>query len=209
LADTKSITGSKCNAINLLLAKVGSSLLFKIMSIQIIKKQILISGYFWIVDLFFYCLNLLPSIFRFPIYKLTLQSIGSGCLIDSGVYIRYPWKFSIGNNSTINRKCSFYGSALFKDCQIKIGNNVAIGPECIFFAAGHDYLRINLPDTASSIIIEDNVWVGGRSIILPGVTISEGAVVGAGSVVTKNVPSWSVVVGNPARIIKKREIDSI
>jgi acetyltransferase-like isoleucine patch superfamily enzyme len=61
-----------------------------------------------------------------------------------------------------------------------------------------------LDDTAASVIIEDNVWIGGGSIILPGVTIGSGAVIGAGSIVIKSVPPFSVAVGNPARVIKAR-----
>lgn len=58
--------------------------------------------------------------------------------------------------------------------------------------------------TRTGIIIEDDVWIGANSVILPGVTIKKGAVVGAGSVVTKDVPSYAVVCGNPARVIKYR-----
>ena len=152
----------------------------------------------------FVVLDLLPSLLRYPVFMLLLKKFGQNCLLDYGVYIRYPWRFSIGKNSSINRKCSFYGSAFYTDCEIMIGDEVAIGPECVFFAAGHDYSKKNLPDTASSIIIKDHVWIGGRSIILAGVTIMEGAVIGAGSVVTRDVPAWTIVAGNPAKIIKQR-----
>jgi acetyltransferase-like isoleucine patch superfamily enzyme len=167
-------------------------------------KHFFISTYFWAISGLFLALDLLPSFLRYPVFTLLLKRLGQNCLLDYGIYIRYPWSFSIGKNSSINRKCSFYGSAFYTDCEIIIGDEVAIGPECVFFAAGHDYSKINLPDTASSIIIKDHVWIGGRSIILSGVTIMEGAVIGAGSVVTKDVPAWTIVAGNPAKIIKQR-----
>jgi acetyltransferase-like isoleucine patch superfamily enzyme len=63
-----------------------------------------------------------------------------------------------------------------------------------------------LIDIAETIRVEDHVWIGARAVILPGVTIGEGAVVGAGSIVSRNVPPWSIAVGNPAKVIKKREL---
>lgn len=90
--------------------------------------------------------------------------------------------------------------------EIAIGNHVAVAPEVCFLAAGHDHKQLNLPDTAASIVVGDYAWIGARSIILQSVTIGEGAVVAAGSVVTKDVPAYTVVGGCPARVIKEREI---
>jgi acetyltransferase-like isoleucine patch superfamily enzyme len=162
--------------------------------------------YFWIIQYIFIILDLTPSLLRYPFLKIFLKKVHFSSFIDYGVYIRYPWKFSIGRNSSINRKCAFYGSAFIDDSRIEIGNNVAIGPECVFFGAGHDYTDIKLKDISKTIIIKDHVWIGGRCIILPGVTIFEGAVIGAGSVVTKNVPAWSIFAGNPAKFIKTRVV---
>jgi len=93
-----------------------------------------------------------------------------------------------------------------KEAIIELGNNIRIGPEVKFFAAGHDYSYLDLPDTASKIEVKDNVWIGGSSIILPGVTIEEGVVVAAGSIVTKNLKSYTVYAGAPAKEMKKRMI---
>ncbi|KAA9383110.1 hypothetical protein [Neorhizobium galegae] len=80
------------------------------------------------------------------------------------------------------------------------------GPAVKLFAASHDYSRLDLPDTSASITIERFVWVGGGSIILPGVTIGEGAIIGAGSVVSRDIEPYTVNAGNPARFLKRRDI---
>lgn len=153
-------------------------------------------------------LDLLPHSLRNIIFHLTLKHFGKGSFIDYGTYIRFPFRVSIGDNVWINRNCNFYPSGLIKDAGIIIGNNVAIGPNLSIFCAAHDYRRLDLPDIAKSVRIGDNVWIGGHCIILPGIEIGEGAVVGAGSVVTKNVQPYEIVAGNPARRIKMREIQA-
>lgn len=107
----------------------------------------------------------------------------------------------------INRGCRFYASHYHKDVRIRIGDHVAVAPEVSFFAAGHDYRQLSLPDTAASITVGNYVWIGARSVILQGVTIGEGAVIAAGSVVTRDVPPYTVAAGVPARVIKKRELN--
>ncbi len=110
--------------------------------------------------------------------------------------------FVMGDNSVINAKCRLDNRG-----NIIIGNNVSISQEVIILTADHDF---NSPDFASRnkpVVIEDDVWIGTRGIILPGCTIGKGAVVAAGSVVTKDVPAFSVVAGIPARIIKTRNND--
>ena len=91
------------------------------------------------------------------------------------------------------------------------GDNVMMGPECLLFTRNHRIGSTEIPinkqgyDGLQPIIIGNDVWIGARVIILPGVQISDGAVIGAGSVVTYNVDSYDVVAGNPAKLIRKRE----
>ena len=151
--------------------------------------------------------DLLPQVVRNFVWRLRLGSFGQGSMVAYGTYFRYPKKTFIGNNVSINRNCSFYNSHHIKDTKIVIKDNVTIGPEVTFFVAGHDHSKIQLPDTASSITIENFVWIGGRSTICPGVTIREGAVIGAGAVVTKEIDSYVIVGGNPAKVIKKRVVE--
>ena len=84
-----------------------------------------------------------------------------------------------------------------------------MGQECKIFTANHQYkkdsLIIEQENIIKPVIIGSDVWIGARSIILPGVTIGEGSVIAAGSVVTKSVDKYSVVGGNPAKLIKYRE----
>ncbi len=163
--------------------------------------------YSWITSLAWSLMDILPQCLRKIIFKMTLESFsGRGTTIDYKTYIRYTSKVSIGAGTTINRGCRFYGSFHNKDVRIRIGDHVAVAPEVSFLAAGHDYTSLSLPDTAGSITVEDYAWIGARSVILQGVTVGEGAVVAAGTVVTKDVPPYSIVAGVPARVIKKREI---
>lgn len=154
-------------------------------------------------------LDLLPQLLRNIVFQVMLERFGGkGTTIDYKTYIRYPSKVSVGSGTTINRGCCFYASHYHKDVRIRIGNHVAVAPEVSFFAAGHDYTQLSLPDTAASITVGDHVWIGARSVILQGVTIGEGAVIAAGSVVTKDIPAYTVVAGVPARVIKKRELST-
>lgn len=90
-----------------------------------------------------------------------------------------------------------------------IEDNVIIGPNNCFFTSVHDYKDDYLPygfnDNVGIITIRENVWIGANTIIFPNVEIGEGAVIGAGSIVTKNVPSLAIVGGNPAKIINYRD----
>lgn len=113
---------------------------------------------------------------------------------------------------------SYVGSNVCFNCllaKVVIGNYTCIADDVLFITGNHktdvigEYIINNKKTESDSlldedIILEDDVWVGARVIILKGVTIHEGAIVGAGSVVTKDVPAYSIVGGNPAKVIKKR-----
>ena len=112
---------------------------------------------------------------------------------------------TIGSDSHIQPRCQFSG---YK-APIKIGSKVQIAPECAFYPYAHgiapDRLIKEQPlTTKGGIIIEDDVWLGYRTIVLDGVCIGQGAVIGAGSVVTQDIPPGAIAVGVPARIVKMR-----
>ena len=129
-------------------------------------------------------------------------SIGKNVMINRNVNI-WGSEFKIGDNVQINPGTSLYGN-------IEIGNNVMIAPNCMLASGNHgikdngEPMIIQKCTSKGKIIIEDDVWIGANSVILDGVTIKTGAVVGGGSVVTKNIPSKAIVAGNPAKIIKNR-----
>lgn len=101
------------------------------------------------------------------------------------------------------------------NCQIpphtKIGSDVMMGPDVLILGTNHIYDNPDLPMrlqgsvTAQPVVIEDDVWIGARVILLPGVHIGKGAIIGAGSVVTKDVPPYAVCAGNPAQVVKRRK----
>lgn len=133
--------------------------------------------------------------------------------VDYGTNLRYwahktiCWEnthsLRLGKGVYINFNCTFLDT-----CVITIGARTLVGPGCSFYTASHPldpFLRngIQGPENGKPITIGEDCWFGGSVIVLPGVTIGRGVTVGAGSVVTKDVPPFHVVAGNPARIIKK------
>lgn len=132
--------------------------------------------------------------------KFTLSKFGSGTFVMSFVEFISPWKISIGNNCVINKDALLDGRG-----GLYIGNNVDIAREAIIWTCTHDISDLNHTIYHKSVVIEDYVWIGARATILPGIKIGRGAVIGTCAVVTKDVPPCSVVAGNPARIIGKRE----
>ena len=111
---------------------------------------------------------------------------------------------SIGNYSGIGK--NYYISSY-----VSIGNYVMMKSNCLIYTINHNFAKLNIPMCFQcfyeykSVEIEDDVWIGGRAIILPGVKIGKGAIIGAGSVVTKNVEPYTIVAGNPAKLVRKRE----
>lgn len=86
-----------------------------------------------------------------------------------------------------------------------LGDRVSIGPKCIFVITAHpnfSLIRQQVEEKSQFIRIENDAWIGVAAILLPGITVHEGAIVGAGAIVTKDVPAHSIVVGNPARVIR-------
>ena len=114
-------------------------------------------------------------------------------------YIDYGKPVSIGEDCFIQQCCTFFGR-----CGITIGNGVFIGPKVNLITINHDTDPENRSATyGKPIVIEDKVWIGINSTVLPGVRIGYGSIIGANSVVTKDVPPMTIVAGNPARVIKK------
>ena len=134
------------------------------------------------------------------IAKNLFGSIGDNTAIMAHFACDYRENINIGSNCYINYNC------VLLDCaRVTIGNNVLIGPNCGIYTAIHPLdseTRLQGLETAQPITIKDGVWLGGNVVILPGVTIGEKTVIGAGSVVTKDIPDHVLAYGNPCRVIK-------
>lgn len=133
-----------------------------------------------------------------------LAAKGRGLFLERLVVIDFPGRVSVGDWVYVGPRCYFNGMGTF--C---IGSGVIFGPDVKVLTANHNYdSEVALPydnkHVLKRVIIEDNVWIGSSAIILPGVRVGEGAIVGAGAVVAKDVPRLAIVAGNPARILKYR-----
>ncbi len=134
-----------------------------------------------------------------------LGSLGEGTVIRRSAHLDRPENIYVGSTCYIGENVRLVAMA-----KIILGNNVTLGEDLIVYTSNHDY---HSPDTfpysldtfAQDVEFEGDNWVGARSIILPGCKIGAGAIVGAGSVVTKSVPSCAIVGGNPAKIIGWRD----
>jgi acetyltransferase-like isoleucine patch superfamily enzyme len=130
-------------------------------------------------------------------------------------YVDGPIKFDYGTQCRFGPGVYINSNATFLDtCTITIGARTLVGPNCSFYAATHPTdprVRngINGPEAGKPITIGEDCWLGGNVVVLPGVTIGKGVTVGAGSVVTKDVEDYVVVVGNPARVVKRLEGASV
>ena len=153
--------------------------------------------------IFYFANHILPIIpfyhFRYWFYrKFCKYKIGRRTSISPSTFFTGN-NFSIGNNSVINRQCYIDARE-----EIIIGNNVNISNQCYIQTAQHNPRSSDFKYIPGPVQIHDHVWIGARTIILPGVTIGEGAVVGAGAVVNKNIPPYTIAVGVPATVVGER-----
>ena len=127
----------------------------------------------------------------------------SGVNIDIQKYTRFSHSCELGNNSGIGEGSRLYGKIL-------IGDDVMMGPQCWIYTQNHEFryldkpMRQQGPQREEPVVIGNDVWIGGRVTILPGVHVGNGVIIGAGAVVSKDVPDYAIVAGNPARILKYR-----
>ena len=140
---------------------------------------------------------------QLALLKEIVGELAEGAFICPPLYCTYGRHIHLGERSYINM-----GATLLDNAPIRIGADVMIGPNVQIYTAAHALdadERIQGVETALPVTIEDRVWIGGGAILLPGVTIGREAIVGAGAVVTRDVPAGARVVGNPARILHARD----
>lgn len=133
--------------------------------------------------------------------KLIGVQCGSNINIEKGA--RFSSDLIIGNNSGVGVN-SLIGN------QVNIGNDVMMGPECFIYTSNHRFDNLAIPMIQQGmskivpVVIKDDVWIGARVTILPGVKVGKGSIIAAGSVITKDVPEYAIVGGTPGRVLKLR-----
>ncbi len=132
--------------------------------------------------------------------KMLLGKTGERLHINAPFHCDYGWNIEVGENFYAN-----YNLTILDVGKVTIGDNVLLAPNVSLYTAGHPIH----PDSRNSgyeygipITIGNNVWIGGNVVVLPGVTIGSNSVIGAGSVVSRDVPEWAVAAGNPCRVIR-------
>ena len=129
----------------------------------------------------------------------------AGKKINIQRYTQFSHRCKIGDFSGIGEHSRLFG-------EVEIGKYVMMGTYCTIYTQNHAFSRIDIPmcfqgaRAEEKVVIEDDVWIGGNVTILPGVHIHRGAVIGASAVVTKDVPKYAVVAGNPAKVVKYRNV---
>ncbi len=123
-------------------------------------------------------------------------------VVYSSTRIYAPWNLEMRAHSCLADEVDCYNVAT-----VKIGDNTTVSQKSYLCTASHDITKPNLPLVTAPIVIEDQAWVGADAFIGMGVTVHQGAVVGARASVYKDVDAWTVVGGNPAKVIKKRGIN--
>lgn len=168
-------------------------------------------------SILYHCVSRLPNsrmkLFGKP--AKALRSLFGGMLLakkGKNVNIEHGASFAQGceldDGSGIGVNCRLYGKTI-------IGKDVLMGPECVFYTRNHRIDRLDVPMRLQGnlpeqpIVIGDDVWIGTRVIVLPGVHIGSHAVISAGAVITRDVPDYAVVGGVPARIIKFRNQETV
>lgn len=131
------------------------------------------------------------------------MEIAADAAVYGGLRFRRGRGIVIGDGSSVGHRCELDGRG-----GLRIGRNVNVSSEAMLWTAQHDYRRPGFATVFAPIEVQDWVWIGPRVIVLPGVTIEEGCVVAAGSVVTRSTTSWGVYAGIPARRIGERSQDT-
>ena len=136
--------------------------------------------------------------------KILAKSVGKN--------IRVNGNSIVGRNTYLGDNVNFNGMKIQGLGKVVIGNNFHSGEDCLMITQNHNYdngeaIPYDDKYVYKEIFIEDNVWLGSRVIILGGVTIGEGAIIQAGSVVTKDIPKYAIAGGSPAKVFKSRNVD--
>lgn len=139
--------------------------------------------------------------FKVLILRVFGATIGQGVVIKPCVNIKYPWNLKIGDNTWIGEECWLDSLVL-----IDIGDNVCVSQGSYLCTGNHDWGRSNFGLQTKSIVLENGVWVGAKSILLPGVVMMKNSMVTAGAVLSSATKKNGIYSGNPAAFVKLRTI---
>lgn len=159
----------------------------------------------WLPGSYTPILGKLPRMLRYWCCKQIFLECGKNVNVEKGANFGSSLGFNvkIGDNSSIGKNC-------FLPRNIEIGNDVMMGPECFFLSANHAFDNTQIPmrlqgnSGHKKTIIEDDVWIGRQVIITPGRIIKKGSIIAAGCVLSKDFPEYSIIGGNPCRLIRSR-----
>lgn len=143
----------------------------------------------------------IPDEKRQEIARQLLGKCGKNPVLGTGFYCDYGCNIEVGDNFYTN-----YGVCILDVCKVTIGDNCLIAPQVGIYAACHPLdraTRVGGQELGKPVTIGNDCWIGGRAVINPGVTLGDNVIVGSGAVVTKSFPSYVVIAGNPARIIRR------
>lgn len=141
------------------------------------------------------------NVWRVFLCRLFGAKIGRGCVVKSSCEIWQPWNLTMGDYVALSEHVVCYTVD-----KITIGNQTTISRDAFLCCASHDVSSPIMELTTAPIEIGSNAWIAARAIVMQGRNVGDGAVVAAGSVVVDNVAPWTVVGGNPAKLISKREL---
>lgn len=179
---------------------------FRDSSLDVIRRQNIPFRKALFIGIYYILANKLPLGTRLRTYccRRIFKFTGEEVTILKGVKFGSGLNIEIGDYSSLNRDCWIANDTV-------IGEDVMMGPEIVILSGNHNFGRTDIPmreqgaPSRERVTIGDDVWIGTRSIILPGVSIGSHSIIGSGSVVTKNVPEWAIIAGNPAKLIRMRK----
>ena len=149
----------------------------------------------------FWLFQLLPNVLRLALLRLFGAKIGRQCLVKGLAKFYAPWNFTCGDAVCIGPGVEVYNKA-----PVVIGSRVVISQDAYLCTASHDPCSRTMDLVTKPIAIGDDVWLAAKTAVMPGVTVEEGTVVAACSVVTHDTKAWTIVGGHPAVFLKERKV---
>lgn len=141
------------------------------------------------------------SAFRRGLLRFFGARVGNGVVIKPGVRVKYPWRLVVGDDCWLGEDCWIDNLA-----DVALGHDACLSQGSYLCTGNHDWSDAAFGLMAQPIRIEAGAWIGARSVVCPGVTVGEGAIAAAGSVVNRNVPAHEIHAGNPAIFVRRRRL---